>query len=136
VKRNRFNLPLLLALAGAAACSGGDDGGTAPPQPEPGVLTVSLTTPSTGDRALVVQVSGPELGGVEAASASYVVHSRATGPERVRAAVFGALGTGPLLHIQVPDVNRASAYSATVVEVADEANALRATTGYTAAVVR
>jgi hypothetical protein len=135
VKQTRWALALILALAGAA-CSGGDDGGTTPPQPEPGVLTVSLTTPGTGDRALMVQVTGPELGAVEAASGSYVVHSRATGPGAVRAAVFGALGTGPLLRIQVPDVNRAAAYSATVVEVADETNALRSTNGYTAAVVR
>lgn len=126
---------LILALA-AGACTGGDGRGTTPTQPEPGVLTVNLTTPNPDDRALVVQVNGPAISGVTAANAAYVVHSR-VGASSVRVAVFGSLGSGALLRFQVPDVNQASAYSATVVEVADAANAVRAaTTGYTAVVAR
>jgi hypothetical protein len=135
VKQTRWSLALILALA-AAACTGGDDGGTTPPPPEPGVLTVSLTTPNTDDRALVVEVTGPSITGVTAANAAYVVHSRAPGATSVRAAVFGALGSGALLRFSVPDVNAAAAYKATVVEVADGANALRQTTGYAATIAR
>jgi hypothetical protein len=135
VKQTRFGLALFLALA-ATACTGGDGGGTPPTQPEPGVLTVNLTTPNPDDRALVVEVTGPSISAVTAANAAYVVHSRAPGASSVRVAVFGSLGSGALLRFQVPDVNQASAYSATVVEVADAANALRATAGYTAAVAR
>ncbi|HEU4881864.1 MAG TPA: hypothetical protein VFT45_06460 [Longimicrobium sp.] len=135
MKQTRWGLALFLALA-AAACTGGDGGPTTTsPQPEPGVLTVNLTTPNPDDRALVVEVTGPAISGVTAANAAYVLHSRA-GASSVRVAVFGALGSGALLRFQVPDVNKASAYSATVVEVADAANALRETAGYTAVVAR
>ncbi|HYR11100.1 MAG TPA: hypothetical protein VEQ60_25190 [Longimicrobium sp.] len=135
MKRTRLSLALLLALA-AAACTGGDDGGTTPPPPEPGVLTVSLTTPNGDDRALVVELTGPSISEVASANAAYVVHARPAGTGGVRAAVFGSLGSGALLRFQVPDVNNAAAYKATVVEVADAGNALRQTTGYTAAVAR
>lgn len=136
MKPMRPALPALLLALGAAACDGGGGGGTTePPAPVPGALTVSLATPNTGDRAMVVSVTGPGLATAEAAVASYVVHARAT-PGALRAAVFGSLGSGPLLRIQVPDVNRPGDYSATVVEVADGANALRETAGYTLSVAR
>lgn len=135
MKQTRWSLALILALA-AAACTGGDDGGTTPPPPEPGVLTVTLTTPSAAGRALVVEVTGPAITGVAAANEAYVVHSRAPGATRVRAAVFGSLSSGALLRFQVPDVNAAAAYKAVVVEVADGANALLPATGYTATIAR
>jgi hypothetical protein len=133
--RMRLALPLALSLS-LASCGDGGGGGTEPTPPTPGALTVSLTTPNTGDRAIIVQITGPEIAGVEAGTAGYVVHSRATAPGTVRAAVFGALGSGPLLRFQVPDVNGVAAYSASVVEVADASNALREIAGYTAAVAR
>lgn len=136
MKSTRFGLTLLLALA-AGACGGGDGGGeTVLPQPEPGTLTVSLTTPNAGDRALVVQVTGPSITGAQSANTAYVMHSRTPSAGTLRAAVFGPLATGPVLRIQVADVNAVASYSATVVEVADETNALRTITGYTAAVAR
>jgi hypothetical protein len=135
VKRTRCNLALaLLALAAAGSCRG--DGGTDPePRAEPGVLTVALATPNSGDRAIVVTVSGPAIASVEAGSTAYVAHSR-TVSGSVRAAVFGPLASGPLLRIQVPDVAKAAAYSATVVEVSDAGNALRDLAGYTLSVAK
>lgn len=134
--RTRWNLALaLLALAAAGACTGGDGGTDPEPRVEPGVLTVALATPHTGDRAIVVTVSGPAITSVEAGSTGYVAHSR-TVSGTLRAAVFGPLASGPLLRIQVPDVAKASAYSATVVEVSDAGNALRDPAGYTLTVAK
>jgi hypothetical protein len=99
------------------------------------VLTVALATPNSGDRAIVVTVSGPAITSVEAGSTAYVAHSR-TVSGLVRAAVFGPLASGPLLRIQVPDVAKAAAYSATVVEVSDAGNALRDPAGYTLSVAK
>lgn len=120
-------LPLAVAgLLALAAC--GD--GTSPATPGP--LTLSLTAPDAGDRAMIVTISGPgEIASVESASAGYKVYARGSGGT-YRVAVFGTLGTGPALRMQVPDVAKAREYVATVDQVAGADNAVRATTaGYT-----
>ena len=112
-----------LACAAAAVLAGcGADGPAGPPPPVPGTLTVTLATPAADDRAILVSVTGPAAPGeVAAGSAGYVVHARASGTT-LRAAVFGRLGSGPLLRFAVPDVNRAAEYSATAQEVVDPEN--------------
>jgi hypothetical protein len=118
-----------LALLALTACQDG------PTRPEPGVLTLSLTT-AADDRAVIVSVQGPEaMDRVEAANAAYAVHSRGTGTS-FRAAVFGRLASGPLLRFAVPDVNKATSYTATVVEMADASNQLRAGTAPTVTISR
>jgi hypothetical protein len=47
----------------------------------------------------------------------------------------GALTNGTILTIEVPDVSKASAYSATIQQVATPAYQLRALTGYSLTVV-
>jgi len=136
MNRSTWLAALLLAMA-IPACSGdGGGGGTEPTPPVPGTLTVNLTTPNPDDRALRVTVNGPGFSTVTPASAAYLVHSRVSGTT-ARVAVFGRLGAGALVRVDVPDVNRASSYTATVTEAADSTNALRASmAGYAAAVVR
>ena len=121
---------LLLLIAGCQDGSTGPEKGGA--TAKAGVLTLSVAIPNADDRAIVVVVSGPEaISSVASASPSYVVHSRISGTS-ARTAVFGALAAGPLLRLTVPDVNKVSSYSATVVEVATATNGLReATAGYT-----
>lgn len=122
--------PLLAGLAAAALAACGDAGmGVAPADPQPGVLTVSLTTPFPDDRAVLITVTGPgEATAVADAGSGYSVHARAGGTT-FRAAVFGRISSGPLVRFTVPDVGRASAYRATVQEVVDPASAVRPSTG-------
>lgn len=130
--------PVLACLAAALLAACGDAGGMALPDgAEPGVLTVSLTTPFPDDRAVLISVSGPlEAGAVAAAGQGYTVHVRPSGTT-FRAAVFGRITSGPLVTFAVPDVNLASAYRATVQEVVDPSSNVRPTsTGYSLAVLR
>lgn len=124
--------PVLAALATAVLAACGDAGmSTAPEAPQPGVLTVTLATPFPDDRAVLITVSGPdEATAVVDAGSGYSVHARAGGTT-FRAAVFGRISSGPLVRFTVPDVNRASAYRATIQEVVDPSSSVRgSTSGY------
>ena len=125
----------MLSAALVAGCGGdGDSGALAgpPPGPTAGSLNVNLTTPSVDDGAMVLTISGGVIQGVKAPSArTYWIRSRTLSPTSVFAVVVGDLGTGPVAVIDVPDVDAASSYSASVVEVADRASELRASlSGY------
>lgn len=112
-----------LALA-LAACDGGGGGG--PTEPVAGILTLSIDAPDTDDRAMVVQITGPgPIGEVVAARATHRLFARPLPGGGVRAAVFGALGDGPLLRFEVADVSKAASYAATVSEVSDAENGVR-----------
>jgi hypothetical protein len=128
----------LACLASAALAACGDAGGTlAPSAPEPGTLTVVLTTPAADDRAVLVSVTGPEgAGAVADAGAGYTVHARGGGTA-FRAAVFGRISSGRLVTFSVPDVSRAADYRAVVHEVVDPSSNVRPSLdGYSAAVTR
>jgi hypothetical protein len=130
----------VVLVAGVVAVLGGcseKSKPTSPPEPQPGVLTVRLTTPSSDDGALLLRLAGVgPIGEISLPSGSaYVVHARGQG-STVHVAVFGQIGAGDLVQFSVPDVTKASGYSATLLEVADRANALRASTqGYTLSLV-
>lgn len=127
----------LAAAIGAVASIGCADKVLAPEPPEPGRLTVQLTTPNAGDAAIMLRITGPaEPGDVRAEAAAHLLHHRA-GSNGVAVAVFGALESGALLTFSVPDMRRVADYAVTIQEVADDSNALRAElTGYTAVVRR
>ena len=135
-RRITLVLGCLLGLTLPACGSAGSI--SAPEEAEPGVLTVTLTTPNRDDRAVLVSVTGPgEIGEVSAAlPGEYAVHARSNGSS-VRAAVFGSISSGPVLRISVPDVNRLSSYTATVQEVVDPSNNVRPSkSGYTLTISR
>ncbi|HEV2736364.1 MAG TPA: hypothetical protein VGV85_16080, partial [Longimicrobiaceae bacterium] len=73
----RFAL-VLAGLAAAVLSACGDAGaGVAPEAPQPGVLTVTLTTPFPDDRAMLITVSGPgEASAVADGGSGYTVHAR------------------------------------------------------------
>ncbi|HEX8691468.1 MAG TPA: hypothetical protein VF746_03440 [Longimicrobium sp.] len=122
-RRRALRWAPLAAAALLAACGG--DGGT--PTPVPGELVLRLETPFTDDRAMVVSLSGPgAIASVAPARAGTSVYSTAPGGTTRRVAVFGAITGGDLLRLSVPDVNRARAYTATVVEAAGLSNQPRA----------
>ena len=114
---------------------------TAPHVPEPGVLTLMLTSPNTGDAAAVITVVAPADSGVSAVEAvpgqgDLIVHSRVSA-RTTRVVVIGALADGALVRFAVPDVQQADSYTVQLVEVADETNALRASlAGYSVSVRR
>ncbi len=119
---NRFVLGAVLTVS-LAACSNGPSG---PPAPEPGNLTLTLALPAGDDRAMMVNISGPEaIGTITAASPGYTVFGRANGTT-AKVAVFGKLATGAVVQFAVPDVNKSASYTAVVAEVAGPANELRA----------
>ncbi len=122
-------LSLVIALAALVAC--GKDG---PASSKAGEVTLNLTTPFADDGAILISVTGPEIGTVRASSSALAVHSRAVAGG-VRVAVFGDIASGSLLRIAVPDASQSSRYSASVIEVSDRANGVRPVlTGYKAKV--
>ena len=130
--------PVLAVFAAAVLSACGDAGmGVEPEAPQPGVLTVTLSTPFPDDRAMLIKVTGPdEAVAVADAGSGYTVHARAGGTT-FRAAVFGRLSSGPLVRFSVPDVNRAAAYKATIQEVVDPSSSIRpSTSGYGLAITR
>lgn len=123
---------LLLAAALVSGCDAGE-----PATPQPGELTLTLSTPNPADGALLVAITGPgAVASVRSAVADGVVQSRTAGTTTT-VAVFGTLAAGPLLRISVPDVRQAQRYAATVREAADAENHLRPSlAGYALAVGR
>src|SRR5688572_25411514 len=95
----KFTATLVLLVAMAASVSCGDSSG--PPQPVPGALRFDLTSPNT-DGALLLHLSGPAAAAasVTAANNAHQLFARAATNGGVNVAVFGAVGTGPLLRIQ------------------------------------
>lgn len=126
----------MMAVATAGSCS---DAPTAPARPEPGVLTVRLATPHADDRAALIRLvlpAGMTTAAVEAATPGLEVLTRRSA-DTLRIAVFGDLTTQPVARIAVPDVRAASRVAATLVEVADEQDALRGSlAGYAVVVER
>ncbi|MEX2281853.1 MAG: hypothetical protein WEE89_05175 [Gemmatimonadota bacterium] len=110
-------------LAVAFLCACGDSSG--PSEPQPGILTVQLTTNATTDRAALIQLSGPgPISSVQSDNAGVMVFSTETGTA-VKTIVTGTLTSGALLQFNVEDVNKVKAYNATIVELANNTNALQ-----------
>ena len=101
------------------------------------MLTLSLTTPIADDRGIVVSLEGPgPISEIVSPADGLVLHSRPSGTG-FKAAVFGSLANGALVRFSVPDVNKASSYRASVLDVSDGSNALRSSTaGYAVTVAK
>ena len=129
----RLRAVVLVLFAGLAAGACED----AVEPPVPGALLLSLTTPATDDGGIMVRVTGPGIVSVQPTSSGQELFWRLAAEDEARAIVLGAIGTGPLVTIQVPDVKRADEYTVEVGEVAAESDVLRdALTGYSVTVAR
>lgn len=117
----RVRVLAVLCLGGLAGCGG--DGG--PTGPEPGALVVNLTAPNADDAAILLRVIGVGITQVSASQAGTYLKVLQDG-NTLTAVLVGNLATGALMRFNVPDVNALGSYSATIVQVADEKNALRA----------
>ncbi|MBI1722800.1 MAG: hypothetical protein HYR48_02700 [Gemmatimonadetes bacterium] len=100
---------------------------SAPPAPEPGTLLVSLTAPHPDVGAVLLRLEGTGIGPIASANPAYqMLAQRAdSSGSALHIAVIGDSLGGPLLTFSVLDVGQERAYTATVIEVADERNRLR-----------
>lgn len=121
----RFAWTVML-LGAALACSDG---------PNAGILKVNLTTPNSGaDKAILLTVNGPgTLLSATPRSGLRLFSQPFSTTNKV--ALTGTLTTGTILAIEVPDISKASEYTATIQQVATPTYQLRALTGYSLKVV-
>lgn len=117
----------ILALAALAAASCGENP-QAPPvdePPVPGTLLVVLDTPHADDVALLLTLSGPDtMTALQVVPAGVQSESAWVGGN-IKVALFGALADGAVLAFHVPDARAVDQYTATLVEAAGPAAALR-----------
>jgi hypothetical protein len=105
--------------------------------PLPGPLLVSLTTPAADDGAVMFRITGPGLVSIQPAASGYRLFWRLVSAEEAAVIALGSLASGPVVSVQVADVNQVSRYTATITEVASRDDQIRASTaGYTAAFSR
>ena len=132
MKTARWIFTMVAVLFVAVACSNDATGG----DKQAGTLTVRLTTPNADDGAMMFQVSGAAIDSATAVNQSLRLFTRRDGGDVV-GVVVGALANGAVITLQVPDVGEAARYRATVLEVADRQDALRASlVGYALTVTR
>jgi hypothetical protein len=126
-----WTLAGVLAVLAGFACSNEAAG------PVAGTLTVTLAT-ANADGAMLFEITGPEISAAApAGTAIQYLATRAIGAATLRVVVVGSLGSGAILTFNVPNVNAASSYAATVIEVADRQNQLRSRLNeYTLSVAR
>jgi len=122
MSRSRWIFAMVAALSVGAACSDNPTSGSA----RAGTLTLRLTTPHADDGAMTFEVSGQPIDSATVANASLRLFTRRESGSTVIGVVVGALANGAVVTLHVPDVGAAAGYSATVLEVADRQDALRA----------
>lgn len=94
------------------------------PDPQPGQLTVNVSTSGSAGAAFKLTVTGKDISSPVNVGSSHQLYTFASG-NTLAAAVIGTVSAGALLKFSVPDVNQASSYSVTLNEVAGSDNALR-----------
>ena len=127
---------VILCLVSAAlipACTGDSTGPPPGPQPQPGELQVTLSSP-TAVGAIVLTVSGGAMSAPAAMGGGTVCHDLSG--TTLRAVVTGSSLSGAVLRFSVPDVGQVSSYSVTVTQAAGTANQPVAPGGITVAVER
>jgi hypothetical protein len=101
-----------------------------PDTPQPGTLTLSIQASGGQGHAFLIEIVG-QASSPTAVNDSHLLFHIATGPG-LRLILIGAVASGPVARIQVPDVRQASTYTAQVVEVADDMNRLLSASSFTA----
>src|SRR2546422_10229409 len=123
MSRSRWIFAMVAALSVGAACSDNPTSGSA----RAGTLTLRLTTPHADDGAMTFEVSGAPISMARLPSTRRV-NSRSDASTAVAmvGAVVGNFANGAVVTLHVPDMGAAARYTATVLEVADRQDALRA----------
>jgi hypothetical protein len=128
-----------LSAATALAIVACSDSPTAPQPPIPGELTLSWVTPNADDAAAMIKIvvpAGTVTPSVIGASEDLEIFHRRSA-DTIFVAVFGDLSDQPLVKIQVPNVRRVNEFSAQLIDVANDADALRSSIeGYALTITR
>ena len=128
--RMRF-LVMALITAAAAGCA---DKATAPtnpppssppPPPPPGSAIVALVTPNSDDGAVAVTLHGPGISNLATASSGYLFYSRLASDTVARVIVLGNVSAGPIFTFEIAGGAGVSAYTVSIDEVANRADAVR-----------
>jgi hypothetical protein len=95
-----------------------------------GTVVLFLTTPHSDDGAVLFEVIGPAIDSATAVSPSIRLFTRRVGGS-LSGALVGEVASGAVVLLHLPDVESAGEYRASVREVADRQDSLRASlTGY------
>jgi len=103
------SLPLLLTC-------GGKSSGTGPLPPDPGKVEIRLATPNTDDGIMRIVVTGGAV--TDAGSGPYEAQFAAFGADSTVIVVRGALATGTVAELTLPDRNVLASYTARVTQAA------------------
>ncbi len=125
---------LAATLLIAAFLAGGCSGTTEPSGPQPGQLTVNVSTTGSG-AAFLLTITGSGITNPVAASGGHSVYSFASG-NTLKAVVVGNVSSGGLMRFSVPDVNQSGSYSVTLDEVAGSDNALQNISSYSVTITQ
>ena len=104
-----------LVTAVSLACGGGGDI-TEPPPPDPGPVNLIFTTVNADDGIALLSISGGEVTTVQ--QAGFELLATAAGSSPVRILVRGALTSGVVATLILPDRRRLSDYTVQVEQVA------------------
>jgi hypothetical protein len=129
--RKKLFIGLLMSAVsavGLVACGGDGNGDLSPTGPTAGTFAVTLSTPNADDGAIVFRVNGPGITQITNGNPAHYMHFDQAG-SAITVVIVGDLEDGTLLTFRVPDVDAASSYGATVLEVADRTNELRGSVG-------
>lgn len=116
--RMAFWAVLALAAAGLLACS------DSPGEPVAGLAVVSLVSPGT-DGAILVRVTGPGFETPQVAGSGTALYWRQVSESEIVVAVFGAIGSGALFRVGIPNQRMTGQYQAAVLQAADRNDAER-----------
>ena len=123
MKRNVRLVAAALIVAGGLGCG---EATSSAPTDQAGTVVVSMTSSYAADGAVFLTVRGPGLSSAATANSAYTVFSRLVGPNELNVIVLGgSVASGELVTIPIGAVNRLSAYSAQIEQVADQADTLR-----------
>jgi hypothetical protein len=127
----------MIALAGVLLASLECGGSTEPKTgPVPGALVVTLATPNTDDAAILLTVTGPAAPTSVTPQTGLRLFQGGGLGATSHLVLTGALGNGPILTLQVADVNVASSYHATIQSVASTDYVLRTVAAYSLTVAQ
>jgi hypothetical protein len=125
---------LLLGCAGGNSLTGSTNPPPSSPVPTGGWLTLQLTTPRSDDGAVQLYISGPGIDSVRVQGYDGYASQSSTAGYLL---VTGAITSGTIGQVYVPDLAHTTEYRATVTGAAARSTyALQDLTGYRVALVR
>jgi hypothetical protein len=116
MRRSWWGCAVLAVLASAGLACGGGEGAAGPPVPDPGPVTLILTTPNANDGMLLVSVTGGPVSGV--AAQGYELAITTPGVSGVTLLVRGSVVDGAIAQLVVPDRKKLARYRVTVQQAA------------------